>query len=146
MDINWNTIASIATAIGVALGVVQLHLSKKLAQTQFEDSLVQQYRVLAKDIPVDCLIGKEVSQEQWPDIRELIFNYLDLSNEQIALRANRRIGKKTWKDWKDGIIENLDKPAFSRLWDEVKESSPGTFSFLEKLELSGFNDDPKSWR
>jgi hypothetical protein len=115
MDIDWYTIASAATAIGVGVGVVQLNLSKRLAQTQFEDSLVQQYRALAKEIPVDTLIGKEVPPDQRPAVRKLIFNYLDLSNEQIALRANRRIGRRTWLEWCEEIKENLEKPAFLKL-------------------------------
>ena len=146
MDVDLSTIASAATAIGVGIGVVQLHLSRRIAQTQLEDSLAQQYRALAKEIPVDSLIGKEVPSDQWPAIRELIFNYLDLSNEQVALRANRRIGKRTWLDWCDGIRENLEKPAFNKLWAEIKEHAPGTFSFFERLEASEYREDPTSWR
>ena len=142
MYIQWDTLASVATAIGVGVGVYQLHLSKRLAQTEFEDSLTQQYRALVETIPVDYLIGKEVPTTEWPRIRELAFNYLDLSNEQVALRANRRVSKDTWRAWCEGIQENLAKPAFARMWREIKEHAPETFSYLRKREDSDYRGDP----
>ena len=89
---NWDTIASVATAIGVCIAAWQIWESKKLAQTSFEDGLDQQYRNLAMDIPVDALIGKPVDDESGK-LREIIYNYLDLCNEQIYLRKIKRISK-----------------------------------------------------
>ncbi len=61
---DWDTIASIATAIGVCIAAWQILESRKLAQTSFEDGLDQQYRTLVKDIPVDALIGKPVDDRK----------------------------------------------------------------------------------
>ena len=80
-----NTIASIATAIGICIVAWQIRESRKLAQTSFEDDLDQQYRNLSMGIPVDALIGKPVDDKNGK-IREIIYNYLDLCNEQIYLR------------------------------------------------------------
>lgn len=137
--------ASIATAIGVAIGVWQIRESSKVAQTQFEDSLDQQYRHLTHGIPVDALIGKTVSKQQWPATRELIYNYLDLCNEQVFLRSKRKVKRDTWHDWNAGMRANLRKPAFVQVWDEVKAAAPGTFSFLERLEKDQFAVDPVKW-
>ena len=41
---NWDTVASLATAIGVCIAAWQIWQSRKLAQTSFEDGLDQQYR------------------------------------------------------------------------------------------------------
>lgn len=98
MYIGWNAMSSIATAIGslvTAIGVafvgVQIRITKKHAQAKFEDSMDQQYRILSMGIPVDVLMGQE------KEVRELIYNYLDLSNEQIYLRAKECISSLTWK-------------------------------------------------
>jgi hypothetical protein len=141
----WNTIAAIATAIGVAVATWQIRESRKLSQSSFEDSLDQQYRQLAHGIPVDALIGKNVDRSVEGETRELIYNYLDLCNEQTFLRKKNRIVKDTWCDWCSGIKSHLDKPAFKAVWDEVKMESPGAFSFLEKLESEGFINDPRTW-
>lgn len=142
---DWSTIASIATAVGVAFAVVEFRDSRKLAQSTFEDSLDQQYRDLAMSIPVDALIGKATPDDRKMDVRELIYNYLDLSNEQISLRKKNRITKDTWHDWCSGIESNIKKPAFMDVWNEIKSEAPGSFSFLERLEKENFESDPKDW-
>ncbi len=78
MDIDWNTLASVATAILVGVGVWEIRQGSGIAQAQFEDSLDQQYRKLSRDIPVDALIGRNVPEHQWLETRELIYNYPDL--------------------------------------------------------------------
>lgn len=142
---DWATIASVATAIGVAIGVWQIREASNLAQAQFEDSLDQQYRDLAHGIPVDALIGKAVKHHQAYETRELIYNYLDLCNEQIFLRKKKRVRRDTWHDWCSGIKANLNKQAFQAVWIEVKQEAPGTFSFLEQLETLNFKTDPCAW-
>lgn len=141
----WDTIAYIATAIGVCVAAWQIGESRKLAQTSFEDGLDQQYRNLAMDIPVDALIGKSVYDGKGK-LREIIYNYLDLCNEQIYLRKKKRISKNRWKDWKIGIKDNLSKPAFKVVWDEIKEIAPNTFTALECLEKNKFDIDPAKWK
>ncbi|MDZ7841510.1 MAG: hypothetical protein U5R46_11970 [Gammaproteobacteria bacterium] len=143
---DWGTVASIATAIGVAVAAWQIRLSRKIFQTQFEDSLDQQYRELVRDIPVDALIGDECPSEQSDSVRELVFNYLDLSNEQAYLRRIKRVSKARWKEWNEGIRNNLSKPVFREIWEEVKERAPNEFTELELLEKTGFGDDPAERR
>ena len=146
MNIDWNSIVSIFTAIGVLIAAFQLRVSSKIAQSEFEDSIDQQYRELAKGIPVDALIGKSVSSDQVMLTRELIYNYLDLCNEQVFLRKKKRVRMDTWVDWCSGIKSNLGKTEFEKVWAEIKVESPSTFTFLEKLEESNFAEDPINWR
>jgi len=145
MIIDWNSIISVFTAIGVLLAAFQLRVSSNIAQSEFEDSIDQQYRQLAKDIPVDVLIGKTVTPDKIENTRELIYNYLDLCNEQVFLRKKKRVRKDTWNDWCSGIESNLGKIEFQKVWAEIKLESPETFSFLEKLEDSKFRKDPAKW-
>ncbi len=135
---NWDTLASFATSIGVGIAAWQIWENRKLAQTTFEDSLDQQYRSLAMQIPVDVLIGKPILEDKKPDVREIIYNYLDLCNEQAYLRKKKRVSDLRWKDWSEGIKDNLCKAAFKEVWDEVKREAPGTFSALAQLEENGF--------
>lgn len=143
MDLE--NIASIATAIGVGIATWQIWEGRKLAQVTFEDSFNQQYRDLIYAIPVDALLGKDLSESEKLKARELVFNYLDLCNEQISHRQNKRISDSRWTDWVSGIEENIRRKLFSEVWCEVKERAPGTFSFLEKLEEEDFKSDPKFW-
>jgi hypothetical protein len=144
MDVNWDTVAAIATAVGVGIGAWQIRESRKLAQSSFEDSLDQQYRELAHGIPVDALLGKSIDDIEY-ETRELIYNYLDLSNEQVFLRTKGRITESTWKDWCKGIESHLSKPTFNKIWEEIKVEAPGSFSALEKLEQTSFSKDPRKW-
>jgi len=41
-----------------------------------------------------------------------------------------------------GIKDNLSKPAFKVVWDEIKETAPNTFTALELLEKKDFTIDP----
>ena len=143
---NWDTIASIATAFGVIFAACQLWLSKRLAQVTFEDSLDQQYRNLAMQIPVDVLLGKNSPENNYSDIREIIFNYLDLCNEQVYLRKKKRVSETRWKEWSEGIEFNLRKPAFKEIWEEVKHEAPNEFTSLTVLEQNGFSLDPAKWK
>ena len=137
----WDKISSAATAIGVIIAAWQLWGSRKIAQTSFEDGLDQQYRNLSMDIPVDALLGKPITDNKIK-LRETIYNYLDLCNEQTYLRQKKRVRKNRWKEWNDGIKDNLAKPAFKEVWDEVKTQAPTTFTGLYQLEKDDFKIDP----
>ena len=97
-------------------------------------------------IPVNALIGKSVADESKQAVREQIYNYLDLCNEQVYLRKKKRICYSRWVDWCAGVKENLEKPAFREVWEEIKKESPQTFSFLTQLEVQSFKCDPAKWQ
>ena len=142
---DWNTVASVATAIGVAVAAWQIWESRRLAQMSFEDAIDQQYRDLAMQIPVNALLGKDIPVEQKHQVREVIYNYLDLCNEQAYLRKKKRISKLRWQEWCEGIQSNLRKPVFKEVWEEVKREAPDEFTALTQLEKEGFNGDPANF-
>lgn len=150
MTVDWDILSSIATALGslatatgVLFGAWQIRLSKKQAQAEFEDQIDQQYRTLSMELPVDVLIGGVPSKNQKTKVRELVYNYLDLSNEQVYLRAKERISTHTWNSWCAGIKSHLAQPAFNTVFDEVREKSG--FSYLERLVDSNYESDPINW-
>ncbi|RMA82691.1 hypothetical protein [Umboniibacter marinipuniceus] len=147
----WDIISSVATAIGsilTAIGVFlagrQLRIAQTQSITEFEDSFDQQYRALTMEIPVDVLLGKPVKPEEREDVRELIFNYLDLANEQVFLRSENRILDATWRSWKEGIKSNLSKQGFEEVFDEVR--GVAGFTYLERLVETEFQTDPRQFR
>ena len=147
---DWNAISSIATAtgsvltgFGVAFGAWQIRLAKKQSQAEFEDHLDQQYRKISMELPVDVLIGKEVRPEDCKRVRELIYNYFDLTNEQVYLRAKQRITRYTWKSWCSGMQAHLSRPAFKHVYDEL--ISQTDFTYFERLVESNFKSDPNTW-
>ena len=139
------SVASVATAIGVFVAGWQIRLAKQLARTQFEDTLTQQFRDIIWKIPVDALIGLEISEEQYQQTRDDFFRYIDLSNEQVFLRKNNRISKATWELWRDGMKAFLARPSFNRAWKEFKAASPDIFRELRRLEGENFETDPCTW-
>jgi len=139
---NWDSIASIATAIGVGIAAWQMWESRKLNGAAFEDSFDQQYRELSYTIPVDALLGKELDKAKENEAREAVYNYLDLCNEQVYQRAKKRISKERWHEWALGMELNFSRPFFKQVWSEVKLTTPGFFSFLEALEKEAFKVDP----
>jgi hypothetical protein len=137
------SIGSIATAIGVIFGAWQIRLSKKQSQAEFEDNFDQQYRVLTMEIPVDVLIGKQPKLEDANRVRELIYNYLDLTNEQTYLRAKGRISNHTWRSWCSGIKSHMERPTFKAVYNETSQNSG--FTYLDKLVANNYKSDPSEW-
>jgi hypothetical protein len=146
MQVDWAALSGIFTGVaslGVVFGAWQIKLSKELAQTQFEDGLDQQYRALSMALPVDVLIGKECPAGKEDNVRELIYNYLDLTNEQAYLRAKGRVSSLTWQSWVSGIKSHLAKPVFANVYSEVRDFS--SWGYLNRLTDESFENDPFDW-
>ena len=136
--------AATATTIGIPIGLTQLYLHACQSVTSFEDQLTRQYRQIAANIPFMAFLGKDFSPEKYNDVREQIYNYLDLSNEQVFLRQTGRISAKTWSYWKDGIQANLKRQLFEQVWSDVKKHDAKQFQELQRLEKD-FGIDPFKW-
>ena len=139
-------IASIATALGVGVGAVQLIISQRQTVTAFEDSLNHEYRKLVSTIPTQALLGEDLDQEAHEKHLDEFYHYFDLCNSQVFLRQKKRISKKTWDFWCDGIRSNLERPAFRRAWTNIGVRAGDDFSELKKLIAEGYQTDPKSWK
>jgi len=138
-------IASTFTAIGVMFAVLQYYRNGQQAVTQFEDDIEKEYRSIAKDIPVNTLLGEDVSEKDKLVFMNAFYNYIDFTNGQIQLCKNKRIRPETWISWSEGIEENLKLKAFNSAWKEIKEKLPSSFNELKKLEQDGFKSNPAKW-
>jgi hypothetical protein len=139
-------IGGISTFFAAFFAAWQLMLIRQQTMASFEDHIDEQYRLISKSLPVDVLIGLETdfTDQQKYDIREDIFNYFDLSNEQIEYRKNGRVSKSTWGSWSKGMKLHLNKKAFFDIYSEVKDLSD--FSNLDRLINESFEIDPKDWK
>jgi hypothetical protein len=143
--IDWASVGSIATAVAVFLAAWQLRRGTVQARTDFEDDLSREYRELARSIPPIAHLDQDLGQPEFAEAFPVLFQYIDLSNEQAFLRMNGRISKVTWINWRDGIQSNLQRRAFRQAWEQIKAGSDN-FSELRRLEQSGFAEDPWCWQ
>lgn len=144
MGVDWSVLGSVGTTLAVLIAAWQVRSSTQQARTAFEDELSREYRELARRIPIDALLGETIADEEFDRVFPALYQYLDLTNEQIFLRMNGRIRSSTWRDWRDGIQSNLTRPAFAKAWDMVKSRS-GNFDELRRLEGEDFTGDPREW-
>ncbi len=126
-------IAAAFTAFGAWAAVRQLRLLEQQSVTSFEDGLVDEYREIAKELPLDALLGVDMTVEQVADALPAFYRYFDLCNQQVFLHHQGRIRAATWVLWKDGIESNLQRPAFARAWAEIAAKAIGDFDELRAM-------------
>lgn len=140
-------LASLATAAGVVLVVVQLVLGRLQTRTSFEDELAREYREIAARLPAPAFFDVEDPHRPLPpldDCLEQYVRYFDLSNQQVFLRMERRVGRKTWDLWADGIEDNLGRTGFCSAWEYVRRHSERSYNELASL-YGHWRDDPAYW-
>ena len=86
-------IAAVATAIGVGLTAWGLYLGRRQARVTFEDSITGDYREIVRRLPIEALLGQDVDETVIEASLLDFYAYIDLTNEQIFLRAKGRIGQ-----------------------------------------------------
>jgi hypothetical protein len=145
----WTAIGSAATAVAVGFTAVQIRLATRQERTQFEDSLVKEYRELLAGLPREVLIQDAAAAETDACVIEHLpqfYRYFGLCNEQVFLRQKNRIGKDTWNEWRDGMVANLGRPGFRAAWQNV-QSHTGSFADLRCLCVNSQLDPRfRKWR
>lgn len=131
--LDFAAIANIATAIAVLFAAWQIWQSREQAAAAFEDSLAREYRELAARLPIKALLGEPLTDAEHAKSLDEMYHYFDLCNEQAFLASTRRVSKKTWKFWRDGITKNVHRPAFERAWAEIAARSSGDFAELRAI-------------
>jgi hypothetical protein len=120
----FTAVGSIATAAGVIAAFVQLRLNGKQARFTFEESLIARYHHIVAAMPVWAFFDTELTHEQKAEIAanstlSAFYRYLDLCNEQIYLRQQQWLDDATWREWRQGIVANLRRPAFRWAWEHL---------------------------
>jgi hypothetical protein len=138
-------LASVATAIGVFFAASQLWYTRSRAITTFEDSLNNEYRRITDRLPTEALLGEALAPETQKAHFHDFYAYFDLTNSQVFLRQIRRISRKTWEFWADGIQTNLARPGFAESWADISRRAGSDFSELRRLIAEEFKCDPRNW-
>jgi hypothetical protein len=128
-----SALASIATAVGVAVAAYQLLIARQQALTSFEDSLNSQYRAVIERLPLEALFGEPVAPVEIQTHLPTFYRYFDLCNEQAFLHKHGRISTKTWRNWEEGIKTNMSRQAFARAWSEIATRAKDDFDYLRQL-------------
>ncbi len=116
-----------------------MQISREVAQYEFEDSFVREYRELSRRLPPAALLGDELLEDEREKTFEAFYHYFDLTNEQAFLNQTGRISSKTWKFWEGGIRSNMARPAFKDAWERVTDTLKRNRAtdFQELRELLG---------
>lgn len=123
----------IVTMVGVIIAAFQLFRQVRERQTSFEDGFAKEYRELLASIPVKAMLGAQLESAELEANLAAFYHYFDLCNEQAFLARDRRIRARTWTFWREGILDNFTRPAFSQAWDSIEPRSPSDFTELRKL-------------
>jgi hypothetical protein len=135
-------VSGVATAVGVLFGASQLFLNRGQSKTTFEDGVACQYRELIKPSLTTALFGS-LSDADRVAVQDF-YEYLDLCNEQVFLRMQGRIRRRTWGEWVAGIVTNLRRPPLAAAWQVVREELQPDFMELRLLADTDFGD-PRTW-
>jgi hypothetical protein len=127
------TVANVATAMGILLATWQIAESRRRGQSQFEDRLVEQYRALTQRIPLGALVGDPLPDEESRQTLRAFYEYFDLCNAQALLAARGRLRKETWANWKEGIDQHMARPAFQAAWNTLSPKLGGSFDEFVRL-------------
>lgn len=84
--------------------------------------------------------GDRLTQADHLDALPAFYHYFDLSNEQAFLHEHGRVSDETWIEWKDGILQNLNRPAFSDAWQEVSRQANESFDELRRIAPPTFQN------
>lgn len=119
--------------LGVFAAIWQLRLLKQQSRTTFEDSLVDEYRRIAAELPLEALLGADLPRRRARAALPVFYRYFDLCNQQAFLHNEGRVSVATWTQWRDGIQSNMRRPAFARAWAEIAARANGDFKELQAL-------------
>jgi hypothetical protein len=124
--------ATTLIAGGVGFAARQVKLTKEQVEhvktqtrVNFEDDLTREYRAIIRDIPARAF--SETTGAPTDEGLNAFFRYFDLSNEQLFLARQGRVGETTAADWKEGIVAHAKLPMFSAAWSTIAKGLPSDY-------------------
>ncbi len=133
------SVAQIATALGVAIGASQLVIARRQQTAVFEQEFTHRYRDIDRRLPLWAVIGT-AEDDQYSHssdrTRRAFYDYFELCDEEVFYKDRRRVSKKTWSDWEEGIKANMRKPAFQAAWADISAAAPKQFDLFRPVATS----------
>jgi len=121
-----STLAVVVALASVAIAALALRHATKQARTTFEEALAREYRDITGRLPLPLFYEHGLVTLTDPQ-RQTMFQYFDLSNEQLRLIQEKRIRGKTAEDWSSGITELMTRETVRAYWDELRQDLPADF-------------------
>ena len=139
---DWNAIAAIGTTASVAVGTIGIWFAFKQIKngahqkrTDWECELTKEYREIMRGLPRAVRLGEAMDDAEIDKHLPHFLNYFDLSNQQAFLAEANLVSKRTWEEWRSGIVGNLRSTGpFGKAWVIVKRRWPEQFHELARLE------------
>lgn len=123
-------LASLATAIGLAIAIWQLRQQQLLARAQFEESLVSRYWDILDRLTVEARLGR--GQAFSEDDRRAAHSYFKLADEEIYLATKqKKIRPGTWATWQEGISSTMRREPFAGEWLRVCQDPRGQVEYAD---------------
>lgn len=133
--------AGVATALGVAFAAFQLRETRQQRQSEFELRFSDRYDEVVARVPLEMLLGEQDYDPSHRDARRAFYDYFELCEQECYYRQQRRIGDKTWNDWRVGIRSNHAKASFRSAWHDLAAAAPNQFETFRQV-FSGWDPPP----
>lgn len=122
--------------LAVLAAVWQVFLRSKMMHRDIEVTFVQRYwQIMDRRSPRFVLTGKPRAADEI-----VILQYVQLCEDEIALRRTGTVSKQTWLFWEDAIRNQLAVPAYARVLNAFEATE---FSGLRQLLAAKSGYDPK---
>jgi|GEM_PF-2966399 len=124
----------IVLLLGIAFAGWQLYQIKKHDAFDYLVEYTRRYSEILRKLPIESADSRsigELSEEQWREV----WAYLDLCGEEEFMSRGGYIPKAIWKEWKDGIQENMKKKLFQtglEYWRKKGWIGDDVYRFLRK--------------
>lgn len=133
-----DSVASIATPLGLLATVYQLHQTRRALRDSFERSFVDRYQRVISQIDLNVMLGRAHADLAEPAVRRAFFDYFELCEEELYYRAYGKVSAGTWRDWWYGMTIHLCSASFEQAFAELvtaehrlaETSLPDRFSLL----------------
>lgn len=130
---GWRDVASIITVLGILIALWQIRHQSKIAKLTFENLFVQQYQKLTQKFPTKALLGDALTDAERAEAISEFYHYIDLCNTQAYHHRKGRITRATWREWRDGIEANFQRPELALVWSYIAARRPSEFDDLRKV-------------
>lgn len=129
---SYEAITAFATLGGFILIIIQLYLNSRIEKSKFEYDISKRYIDIANNIKFETMYIESNDPKfdiLIKDHLNFFYQYYDLTNQEIFLRRNKRIRKKTWEEWEDGVKDLIVLDSFKHAWKLINDKvSVDTFT------------------
>jgi hypothetical protein len=139
MDLNSTvqTLAGLATAIGVGIAAYQLRQGSEQRRATFEQCLIARYEEIQSRIDLKYLIDGAPYDPADEALRRAMYDYFELCEEERYYVDAGRATRGTWEDeWWPGIKTNFTRAAFTEAWLEISPKASNQFMSI-RPEIDG---------